>query len=229
LDGELMDVGELFRLVRRRWAIAVPALLLTLVATVGGYLKLPTSYQSQVQLTMLNAPKITAEPGNFGNPYLSFDTTLSVDVDYLTRYLTSTAAAQLLKARGVTEQYTAAFANNALGPFMVLTVTGPDRVHVLQSIAVLVTFTEQQWRSTQLTSKAPTDSLVGMSVIAPPSNPKPVLKKKIEVVAGIAILGIALSILLAVFVDASVRRRRSNSRASQSRPSERRSQAAPVR
>jgi uncharacterized protein involved in exopolysaccharide biosynthesis len=224
-----MDVGEILRLLRRRWAVVVPALVLTVVATVGAYVAIPTKYQSQVQLTMLNAPKITDEAGNYGNPYLAFDTTLSVDVDLLTRNLTSDASAQQLKALGVTESFTAAFANNALGPFMQLTVSGSDKAHIGQSIGVLINFTQQRWQAIQHATGAPTDSIVGMSLIAPPSAPAPVLKQKIEVVSGVVIIGIVLSLLLAVMVDASIRRRRARRPADDSHWPDRASQAAPMR
>src|ERR1700744_6040545 len=62
-EGDGMDVGELLALLRRRWAVLVPLLALTLVGIGGAWAKIPTQYQSQIQLTMLNAPKITDEPG----------------------------------------------------------------------------------------------------------------------------------------------------------------------
>jgi polysaccharide biosynthesis protein PslJ len=202
-----MDIGELVQLLRRRWLVAVPAFVLVVIAVAGAYLALPTKYQSQVQLTMLPPPKISNEAGNYGNPYLAFGDNLSVDVDFLTRNLTSDAAAQQLAKRGMTDAYTAAFANNALGPFMLLTVTGHDKSQIAQSIQVLVSFAEQQWRALQVASYAPTGSIVGLEEIAPPSTPTPARKTKIEVVAGAAIGGIVLTVLLAVIVDTSIRRR----------------------
>ena len=48
-----MDFGEIFRILRRRWRVAVPALLLTVIATVGVYLAWPTTYQSSAEITLL--------------------------------------------------------------------------------------------------------------------------------------------------------------------------------
>lgn len=202
-----MDVGELLALLRRRWAVVIPLLALTVVGIAGAWAKVHTQYQSQVQLTMLNAPKITDEPGNDGNPYLAFDTTLAVDVDFLARNVTSGASASQLAALGVTEGYTAAIADNALGPFMQLSVTGPNKQHVSQSMLVLIKFTEQRWYSLQKSIGAPAGSIIGMSEIAPPGPPSPVFKRKIEVVAGVAILGLVLTVLIAVVADSIIRRR----------------------
>ena len=173
----------------------------------AAYTALPTKYESQVQLTMLPPPKISNEAGNYGNPYLAFGTNLSVDVDFLTRNLTSDAAAQQLAKLGMTDAYTAAFANNALGPFMLLTVTGQHRERIAQATQILVSFAEQRWRALQLASYAPPGSIVGLQEIAPPSNPTPAKKTKIEVVAGLAIGGIVLTVMLGVIADTVIRRR----------------------
>jgi hypothetical protein len=202
-----MDVGELLALLRRRWAVVVPMLALVIVGIAGAWAKIHTQYQSQAQLTMMNAPRITNEPGNDGNPYLAFDTTLAVDVDFLARNVTSGASANQLAALGVTEGYTAAIADNALGPFMQLSVTGPNKQHVSQSMLVLIKFTEQRWYSLQKASAAPPGSIIGLSEIAPPSPPSPVFKRKIEAVAAVAILGLIATVLVAVVADSILRRR----------------------
>jgi hypothetical protein len=202
-----MDVGELLALLRRRWAVLVPMLAVTVIAIAGAATKIPTQYQSQVQLTMLNAQKVTNEPGNDGNPFLAFDTTLGVDVDFLARNVTSGSSAQQLAALGVTESYSAAIADNALGPFMQLSVTGPDKQHVVQSLHTLITFTEKRWLDLQKASDAPANSIIGMDEIAPPSAPSPVYKRKVEAIAGVAIAGVVLSILVSVVADTMIRRR----------------------
>jgi uncharacterized protein involved in exopolysaccharide biosynthesis len=204
-----MDVGDFFRLMLRRWAVTVPGLILTALATAAAYMAVPTQYQSQVQMTLLNAPKVTSEQGNFGNPYLAFDTALLADADLLARNLSSNSAAQQLQSLGMTEDYTAALADNALGPFLQLTVTGPGRPDVQRSMQTLIRFSQQRWLSLQQASSAPQGSIIQMTLIAAPSVPTPVNKRKFEAVAGVAIAGIVLTILLAVLVDSIIRRRRS--------------------
>jgi hypothetical protein len=176
---------------------------------------------------MLNAPRITNEQGNYGNPYLAFDQALLVDDDFLTRNLSSTAAAQQLQALGVTG-YTATIAQNALGPFMQLTVTGTNRAQILTEMQTLIHFSEHQWLALQRSSAAPPGSIVRLSVIAPPSTPAPVLKRKIEVVAGVFIGGLLLTVLLVAIAE-SMARRRDVRRIRPTARSERTAQAVPMR
>lgn len=202
-----MEVGELIRLLRRRWKALVPMLVLTVVAVGGAWTMMHTQYQSQVQLAMMNAPKVTNEPGNDGNPFLSFDANLGIDADFLARNITSGSSQHQLASLGMTDSYTAEIATNALGPFIQVSVTGSSRQQVTQAMNVLIHFTERRWTELQRASNAPSDSIIGMSVIAPPGAPAPVQKRKIEAVAGVAIGGLVLSVLVPVLADSIARRR----------------------
>jgi hypothetical protein len=175
--------------------------MISVIAIAGTYVLVPTKYQSQAQLTMLNSEAVTNQLGDLGNPYLSFSQTLSADVDLLTRLLVSDASARQLAAEGVTDSYTAAFANNALGPFMLLTVTGKTKAHVSSSIDTLVAFAQQSWYSLQRASNAPQKTIIRLDVITQPSNPTPVKKTKLELVVGVAVGAIIISLILVTVVD----------------------------
>jgi hypothetical protein len=221
-----MNIGELIRMCRRRWLVAASALVVVVIVTVGAWAGTPTKYQSSVQMTMLNSEAVTNSLGDLGNPYLSLSQALSADVDLLTRLLTSDASAQQLAARGVTESYTAAFANNALGPFMLMTLTGPNRAHVSQAMNQLVTFAQQRWYNLQRSNYAPPNSIVRLVVIAPPSTPSPVRKTKIELVGGVFIGGIVITLILVAVVD-NVMGNRRRRRALQARDSRERAAQVP--
>lgn len=204
-----MEFGDLFAILRRRWIITIPMLVLTVLAIAGSWVMIHTQYESQVQLSMINAPKVSNEPGNDGNPFLAFDTTLAVDADFLARNVTSDQAGQQLAARGLKGTYTAELAANALGPFMQMSVTGTSKQDVSRSTQILVTFTEQRWMQLQQSSSVPNSSIIGMTEIEPPSTPTAVQKRKIEAVAGVAVGGLVLSVLVPVMTDSIIRRRRS--------------------
>ena len=191
-----MDFGDIFHVLRKHWVVLSLALALTVAGTVGAAKYGPTKYQSQVQLTMLNGPKVNAAQANYGNPYLSFTQALSIDVDLLTRNLTAVASMQQLTKLGATDQLTAGFAVNSLGPFMQLTVTGQNQAHVARSMNVLIQFAEQRWLQMQRAEKAPTDSIVALQTIAPPSPPTLVLKPKFELIGAVAIVGRSCSICI---------------------------------
>jgi capsular polysaccharide biosynthesis protein len=225
-----MSIRELIHLFRRHWILAPSAFLAAVLIAVATWVVTPTKYQSQVQMTMLNSEAETNQLGDLGNPYLAFSSALSADVDFLTRLLVSNDSAQQLHSLGVTETYTAAFANNALGPFMLITATGPNRAHVLNSINTLVSFAQSRWYQVQRAGNAPTKSIVRLTSITPPSNPAPVKKTKIELVGGVGVVSIVIAFILVVAVDNARRnRRRPNSLQADDLPGKRTDQVPSMR
>lgn len=203
-----MDFAEMFRVLRRRWVIAVPALLLTLIATVGMYAVYPSTYQSTAEISLVGSQSASTQPGDGDNPYMvSGDLTALSGV--LVANLSSTQAIQALAAQGGTASYTAQIPNAAAGPFVLLTVTSKSIPEINSTMSILLNFTEARLIQLQEDTyiKTPAAGLVRASVIQPPSKPTKVLKKKAELVAGIFILGLLLTFLLSFAAEAWARNR----------------------
>src|SRR4051794_34999144 len=117
----------------RRWFVVLPLLLLTVAGTILAAVEIPTSYTSAGTISLLQSKKASAAPGVDNNPFLGFGTTLNVTADLLSRVLASDEAATQLRQEGFTAQeYRATLADNALGPFVTLTVTDPSPAKVSQ-------------------------------------------------------------------------------------------------
>jgi uncharacterized protein involved in exopolysaccharide biosynthesis len=202
-----MDFGEMFRLLLRRWFIAVPLLLITLAGTAGIYKAWPTKYQSQVQLTLLSSRSVASAQGNAGNPYLDFTPAMDAVVDLLSRNLSSDQSATQLQALGVTYPYTAGIASNAQGPFLAIIVTGHSPAVIMQQLPIIVKFAQQRLAEIQRASSAPKTSLIQLVLIAPPNSPTKVLKTKIELVAAVFVIGLICSFLFTFVADNILSRR----------------------
>lgn len=209
-----MDLAEVVRVIRTRWYVMVPLLLLTIALTVGVDRSIPTKYQATSELSLLASQSATAGtdkvPGT-GNAFLSFDTSLNDTADFLVRRLGSNDAATDLKNLGVTETYAVALAANAQGPFMTLTVTGTNPEHVLTSMNTLTTYTARQLEAVQAQAGVRPVDMIRSMVIVPPGPPTPQTKTKVQDVLGVAIGGLVLSFLSTFVVEniqASRRRRR---------------------
>jgi hypothetical protein len=202
-----MDFGEILRVIRRRWYVTAPGVVLTIAVALTSWLLVPTKYQSTSTLSLINSPRAVTAPGN-GNPFLTFESSLTATADFLSRSLMSEDTARELKAMGVTEEYTAALADNAMGPFVTLTVTGTNKAHVLQSTIVLTEFATNKLQEMQEQSGAPENSMIKAATIIPPQPPESVLKKKIEIVAGATGLLLALTFVITFATENILRSRR---------------------
>jgi capsular polysaccharide biosynthesis protein len=208
-----MDLVEVFRIIRARWYVMVPLLLVTIVLTMGVDRSIATKYQSASEMSLLASQSATtgtsALPGT-GNAFLNFNSSLNDTADFLVRRLGSNDAANDLQQLGVTETYVVALAAAAQGPFITLTVTGPNPEHVLTSLNTLTQYTVQQLEKLQEQAGVKPVDMIRSMVIVPPGPPAAQNKTKTQDVLGVGIGGLVIA-FLATFVVESVtatRRRR---------------------
>ncbi|MQY36729.1 hypothetical protein SRB17_47310 [Streptomyces sp. RB17] len=200
-----MDLAEIFRVMRRRWYVLLPGLLLTAGLIVGVALMVPVTYQSQSTVVLLNSQKATVAYD--GNPFLSTETSLTGMADSLARNLNSDGSVRELKSRGATGTFGAKLADNAQGPLMWLTVTGTDRAAVLASDRILTTYAQQRLDQFQEQQSVAPKAMIRMTTIVPPQNPVAQTKTRLEYMVMAGCLGLVLSLVGVFYVEARRRSR----------------------
>ncbi|MDX6354554.1 MAG: hypothetical protein QOF98_1457 [Streptomyces sp.] len=198
-----MDLAEIFRVMRRRWYVLLPGLLLTVALTVGAYVKVPVTYQSQSTVVLLNSQKATVAFD--GNPYLSTQLSLNGMADSLARNLNSDAAITHLKSQGATSTTVAKLADNALGPLLWLTTTGTDKHAVLTDDKLLTTYAEERLNQFQTDQAVKPQAMIRMATIVPPQNPVAQTKTRYEYLIAAGLLGIVVSMVGTFYVEARSR------------------------
>ncbi|MEU3466123.1 chain length determinant protein [Streptomyces sp. NPDC006733] len=195
-----MDLAEIWRVMRRRWYVLLPGLLLTAALIVGVYLTVPVNYQSQSTVALLNSQKATVAFD--GNPFLSTQTSLTGMADSLARNLNSDASIADLRAQGVTGVYEAKIADNAQGPLMWLTVTGTDPDAVLASDKILTQYAESRLKQFQTDQAVAPNAMIRMTTIVPPQNPVAQTKTRLEYLIMAGGLGFVSSMVATFYVEA---------------------------
>ncbi|MER5859672.1 Wzz/FepE/Etk N-terminal domain-containing protein [Streptomyces sp900105245] len=205
-----MDLAEIFRVMRRRWYVLLPGLLLTACLTVAVALVVPVTYQSQSTVVLLNSQKATVAYD--GNPFLSTQTSLTGMADSLARNLNSDISLRELKSRGAKGTFEAKLADNAQGPLMWLTVTGTDKAAVLASDRILTAYAKERLNQFQKQQSVAPKAMIRMTTIVPPQNPVAQTKTRLEYLIMAGCLGLVLSLVATFYVEA---RRRSRTAATQ--------------
>lgn len=200
-----MDLAEIFRVMRRRWYVLLPGLLLTAALTVAVAVGVPVGYQSQSTVVLLNSQKATVAYD--GNPFLSSQTSLTGMADSLARNLNSDVSVRQLKSRGLTGTFEAKLADNAQGPLMWLTVTGTDKAAVLASDRILTAYAKERLEQFQKQQSVAPKAMIRMATIVPPQNPAAQTKTRLEYLVMAGCLGLVLSLVAVFYVEA---RRRSH-------------------
>jgi capsular polysaccharide biosynthesis protein len=201
-----MDLVEVVRIIRTRWYVLIPLLLLTAALAVGVDKKVPTKYQATSSITLLASQSATSGtstvPGT-GNAFASFNSALNDTADFLVRRMGSADVANDLASRGVTESYAVALAAAAQGPFITLTVTGSNPQHVLTSMNTLQLYTQQELQTVQEQASVKPVDMIRSMIMVPAGPPSKQTKTKTQDVLGAAIGGLVVT-FLAVFVVENV-------------------------
>ncbi|MFD0265048.1 chain length determinant protein [Streptomyces sp. NPDC127106] len=208
-----MDLAEIWRVMRRRWYVLLPGLLITAALTTGVYLLVPVEYRSQSTVTLLNSKKATVAFD--GNPFLSTQASLTGMADGLARNLNSDDSKADLTAQGLTGEYEAKIADNAQGPFMWLIVTGTNPAAVLKSDQILTAYAEKRLQEFQAQQQVTPEAMIRMATIVPPQKPEPQTKTRLQYLVMAGALGFVLSLVATFFVEA---RRRKPARPGRHRP-----------
>lgn len=204
-----MDLAEIFRVMRRRWYVLLPGLLLTVGLMAAVELVVPVTYQSQSTVVLLNSQKATLAYD--GNPFLSTQTSLTGMADSLARNLNSDGSLRDLKSRGAKGTFGAKLADNAQGPLIWLTVTGTDKAAVLASDRILTSYAKERLGQFQEQQSVAQKAMIRMTTIVPPQNPVAQTRTRLEYLVMAGGLGLVLS-LVAVFYAEARRRSRASAR-----------------
>ena len=205
-----MNLAEIGRIIRKRWYVLLPMLLLASGLTAGVDKSIPVSYQSTGMVSLLasqEAVKGTSALPGTENVFLSFNSSLNDTADFLTRRINSSADAQKLAAEGVTGTYSEVLAASQ-GPFIALTVNGPNAAIASKEMTTLIAFTGQELQRLQQQENVPAVDMIQSAVIVPGGVPKAQTKTKLQDTAGAGIGGIALAFLVTLAANSLIESRR---------------------
>ncbi|MEU2775362.1 Wzz/FepE/Etk N-terminal domain-containing protein [Streptomyces sp. NPDC007162] len=211
-----MDLAEIFRVLRRRWYVLLPGLLLTAGLVFGVTVLVPVTYQSQSTVVLLNSQKATLAYD--GNPFLSTQTSLTGMADSLARNLNSDDSLRDLKARGAKGTFAAKLADNAQGPLLWLTVTGTDKASVLSSDRILTAYAKERLDQFQKQQSVAPKAMIRMTTIVPPQNPAAQTKTRLEYMVMAGALGLVLTLAASFYAEARKRPHRPSPEAAPTGP-----------
>ncbi|MGH3068581.1 MAG: hypothetical protein ACRDMI_08340 [Streptosporangiaceae bacterium] len=192
------------RTLRRRWILTSFLFLLTLVAALAAWVKLPGPYQAESMIVLY--PSQQASKVNGDNPLMSFGGSLNVAGDIVLRQVSAPTSVAALAARGYSSSFTIADDPNTTGPILDITVTGSSQSQVENTLRGVTTAVTNQLTTLQQNYK-PANRITSQVVSDQPTA-KLLLSKKARTIVIILGLGLVLTFALPQIVDAEIGRRR---------------------
>ena len=205
--GLALDIWDLGRLLRRRWRIAVPIILVALVMTALVFTQVKPNYVATAYVQLVPpVPTQTApdQTPDLHNPWLSQDLRTLGNAALVS--VQDLGYVQSLKDQGFSDAFTATMSDTT--PLVTLEVTGKSAAQVEGTAAQLVSRYSGSVSSLQTSYGAtPADEITARRLDAGTNITMSSSNKKRAVVAVLA-AGILLSLAVTVAVDTWLRRRR---------------------
>jgi len=207
--GIVLDIWDLGRLLRRRWRIAVPILLVALVMTAFVFTHVKPNYVATAYVQLVPPVPTQAAPGSdqtpdLHNPWLSQDLRTLGNAALVS--VQDLGYVQSLKDQGFSDAFTATMSDST--PLVTFEITGKSAAQVQETATQLVSRYSGSVSSLQTSYGATlADEITarrldgGTNITISSSN------KKRAVVAVLA-AGVLLSVAITVAADAWLRRRR---------------------
>jgi hypothetical protein len=205
-----MDLAASMRALRRQWILTGFLLILTFVAGVAAWVKMPGPYSTESMVVLLPSQQASKLNGN--NPYESYGGSESVAGDIVLRQVMDPAVITALANKGYTASYAIADDPNTSGPILDITVTGNSAAEVENTLRGVTN--EVQTKLIALQSfLVPANRITSMVASFDPTAKLEVSKKARDVVLIVG-LGLVLTYALPQILDANIRRRRGDDRVS---------------
>lgn len=192
--------ADLVRVLARRWYVLAPALAVTVVFAVLAVGSVPPHYEVSSTVIVLPPQRAGVPPTN---RYAALP--LNSVATLLAQSLSSDATRRGTTAAGLGDDYTATITTDGT-PVVLLAARGQTQVEARQLVEMLQGKAQSALRDWQ--SPSPAAEQMSISDLIPAGDPKPLHGSQIRALGAILVLGVVLSVLLALGVDRRAARRR---------------------
>lgn len=197
-----MTTKELLRVFLRRWYVVVAGLLVTAGLCVFAVRLVPPTYTTAVSVLLLPPTStLNAE----GNPYRAL-AGLQLAADVLARSVSDTETVNEIAPPTGTATYEVVRDVTTSGPILLVTTQDSTDSGALDTLHAVLQVMPERLATLQTSAGAPPESLLTMSVIANTDVAEVDRKSQIRAVIVAAVLGLALTMLLAAAIDGALRK-----------------------
>ncbi|GGU70771.1 hypothetical protein [Lentzea flava] len=195
-----MDFWGTVRVLRRRWYIALPAVLLTGVLALYVYITVPTRYESSGVLVLTSpaaggrySEKTKPEDVVKVNPLLQFDGSLTTTAQILTQILGDPKTAEELAGKGSTATYTAN-TGPVGGPLLFISTEADSAEAAEGLVGKVLDKTVAELASQQKALNAPEQTFITAQILVKPTTASAKIGGKVRYVGAATVVLLLLTI-----------------------------------
>ncbi|WP_242904281.1 hypothetical protein [Actinomadura terrae] len=201
-----MDLLDWVGTLLRRWWLTVPLLLAALAGSGAIALVTPWKYEAKATAVLLASPVQARQAG--GNPWLVFDSSLTVTAEVVGREMMDPRTAAAVRAKGGTATYIVGVAPDSTGPVLAIEVSGTDAAGTKATLDALLSTVPERLAKLQAQESVAPRAQIKMNVISATPQPSRVSTDKIRLVVMTLFLGLAVTVAVPLFAEVLSERRR---------------------
>jgi hypothetical protein len=205
-----VDLLDSLNILLKRWLLTLPLFILTIGALAGAAVTLPWDYEAQASMVFLASPVQAKNAG--GNPWLVFDSSLTVTAEVVGREMMDDRTVMQLRAKGLTATYTVMIAPNSTGPVLSVDVTGNDASNTDATMKAVLAMIPDKLQQIQADGGVSPAARIGLSMVSVSPQPQTKSTKKLRNLAVILFAGLSITVVTPLFVESISVRRRTRSR-----------------
>lgn len=208
-----MDFWKTMGVLLRRWYVAVPVFVLSVLLAGGVFVAVPTQYESTGTIVLTpptdggivaTNPKDATGPGN---PLLGFQGSLTITTQLLIQSLSSPTVQQQIAAGGGVDTYQAGDGGTG-GPFVVIIADAPTKAQAQRTVDLALKYATNELNTRQKDLDAPPSTFISTQVVVDPTPAQTKLGGKVRA-GGVALaLGVVISLGAAFAIESVMVNRR---------------------
>ncbi|MFD5828134.1 hypothetical protein [Lentzea sp. NPDC060358] len=209
-----MDFWGTVRVLRRRWYIALPAVLLTGVLALYVYVTVPTRYESSGVLVLTSpaaggrySEKTKPEDVVKVNPLLQFDGSLTTTAQILTQVLGDPKTAEELAGKNSTATYTAN-TGPVGGPLLFISTEADSAESAEGLVGKVLEKTVNELAAQQKALNAPEQTFITAQILVKPTTASAKIGGKVRYVGAATVVLLLLTIASTFAADSIMNRMR---------------------
>lgn len=206
-----MDLWSLMRVVTRRWYVAVPMVLLTVVVAFATTASIPPEYEVDGALLLVGPSTVEVDDGvgetqlEEQNPLLGFPSSLGTVARTMDLLLGSQETRAEFAAKGLEPGYV--IGSDDRSPILQFLVTSIDRDVATATMDELMSRVRSELQRSQDELDAPASQRIAVQEISPDNEPSPGYANKRRSQILLLAAGLLATMFATVAVDAVLRRR----------------------
>jgi capsular polysaccharide biosynthesis protein len=201
-----MDLLDSIRILMKRWWLTLPLLLITLGGVVTGAVMLPWKYKSEATVVFISSQLLAKQTG--GNPWLAFDSSLTVTAEVVGREIMDEGTSAALRKQGDSADYKVGVAADSTGPVLVIEVEGATPEVTQNTLEAVLRQVPIRLDDIQSQGGVAENARIRPSTVSTSTQSQRVAKDKIRTLVMGLFAGLVVSIGLPLLAESLTSRRR---------------------